>query len=107
MTLPSLVGAVDGWCDNTVPDPRWWRTTSGAVTDDSLTSRAVPSGHGQLRLGPPSVEKIVPSAFRLPPAGMRHQCKGAGEFQVGTVKSQRVSATSRCPPYFNPGLITA
>jgi len=23
-----------------------------AVTDDSLTSRAVPSGHGQLRLGP-------------------------------------------------------
>jgi len=29
MTLPSLVGAVDGWCDNTVPDARWWRTTSG------------------------------------------------------------------------------
>jgi len=29
MTLPSLVGAVDGWCDNTAPDPRWWRTTLG------------------------------------------------------------------------------
>jgi hypothetical protein len=36
-----------------------------AVTDDSLTSRAVPYGHGQLRLGPESVEKIVPSALRL------------------------------------------
>ncbi len=29
MTLPSLAGAVDGRCDNTAPDPRWWRTTSG------------------------------------------------------------------------------
>jgi len=29
MTLPSLAGAVDGWYDNTAPDPRWWRTTSG------------------------------------------------------------------------------
>ena len=28
MTLPSLVGAVDGWSDNR-PDARWWRTTSG------------------------------------------------------------------------------
>ncbi len=33
---------------------------------------------------PASVEKIVPSALRLPP-GVRHECRGAGEFQAGTV----------------------
>ena len=29
MTMPPLAGAVDSWCDNTLPDPRWWRITSG------------------------------------------------------------------------------
>lgn len=31
MTLPSLVRGVDGWYDNAVPDPRWWRTTSESL----------------------------------------------------------------------------
>jgi len=34
---------------------------------------------------PASVEKIVPSALRLPPAGVRHEYRGAREFQAGTV----------------------
>lgn len=70
-----------------------------AVTDDSLTSRAVPSGHGQLRLGPASVEKIVPSALRLPPARVRHECRAtqvdavlaeptAPDFRLGHDRSQ-------------------
>jgi hypothetical protein len=34
---------------------------------------------------PASVEKIVPSALRLPPARVRHECRAAGEFQAGAV----------------------
>jgi len=57
MTLPSLAGAVDGWYDNTAPDPRWWRTTSGrdrrqpdvahhtvGVTDHPQSRRGWPRG---------------------------------------------------------------
>ena len=37
---------------------------------------------------PASVEKIVPSALRLPPAGVQHECRGAAEFEAGTVQAR-------------------
>ena len=42
MTLPSLVGAVDGWCDDAGAGSAVVAHNIWAVTDDSLTSRAVP-----------------------------------------------------------------
>jgi hypothetical protein len=40
---------------------------------------------------PASVDKIVPSALGLPPAGVRHECRGAGEFQLARYLSVNTS----------------
>jgi hypothetical protein len=52
MTLPSLVGAVDGWCDNTVPDARWWRTTSGRDRRQPDVARRTVRSRGVRRARP-------------------------------------------------------
>src|SRR5712675_77299 len=71
MTLPSLAGAVDGWYDNTAPDPRWWRTTSGRDRRQPDVAHRTVGVTADCAWVPAYVEKIVPSA-RGQSAGRLH-----------------------------------
>ncbi len=62
MTLPSLAGAVDGWYDNTAPDPRLWRTTSGRDRRQPDVAHRTVGVTADCAWVPASVEKIVLSA---------------------------------------------
>src|SRR5260370_42598779 len=62
MTLPALAGAVDGWGDNTAPDPRLGRTTSGGDRRQPDVARRTVGVTADCAWVPASVEKIVPSA---------------------------------------------